>query len=189
MSAAPEGVTQLLRAWSEGDRAALEQLLPLVHGELHELAKRYLRGERPGHALQTTALVNEAYLRLVDVRQVRWQDRSHFMAIAARLIRQILVDFARERGCGKRGGGFRQVPLDESVAVDQPDEDLLALDEALQALAAFDARKAQVVELRFFAGLSLEETALALHVSPETVRRDWRLAKAWLRRQLSGESN
>jgi RNA polymerase sigma-70 factor, ECF subfamily len=186
MATPPQDVTRLLLAWGEGDEAALAELMPLVHAELKRLARRCLRGERPGHPLQTTALVNEAFLRLVDARRVRWQNRAHFFAVSARLIRQILVDFARERGCQKRGGDARHVPFDETVAVSgEPDLDLAALDEALQALAALDARKGRVVELRFFGGLSVEEAAEVLQVSPETVRRDWRLAKAWLRRRLS----
>ena len=187
---APQEVTQLLLAWSEGDEEALARLVPLVHAELHRLARRYLRGERPGHPLQTTALVNEAYLRLIDARQVRWQNRAHFFGVSARLLRRILVDFARQRGYQKRGGGACHVSLDEALAVGRkPDEDLLALDEALQALAAVDARKGQVVELRFFGGLSVDETAEVLAVSAETVRRDWRLARAWLKRRLSEEES
>jgi len=181
-------VTQLLLAWSEGDQGALEQLMPLVYAELRRLAKRYMRNERAGHTLQTTALIHEAYLRLIDTRQVRWQNRAHFFAISARLMRQILVDFARERGYKKRGGGARRVPLDEARVIGQGrDEALVAVDEALSALAGIDARKSQVVELRFFGGLSVEETAEALKVSPETVRRDWRLARSWLLRTLSGK--
>ena len=183
-------VTQLLRAWSEGDQAALERLIPLVHAELHLLAKRYMRHERAGHTLQTTALIHEAYLRLIDARQVRWQNRAHFFAISARLMRQVLVDFARQRGYQKRGGAARRVSLDEALVVSQVrDEDLVALDEALSALAEIDERKSRVVELRFFGGLTEEEMAEALKVSPETVRRDWRLAKSWLRRWLSVEMN
>ncbi len=179
-------VTQLLRAWSEGDPAALDRLIPLVQAELRRRATRYMRRERVGHTLQTTALVHEAYLRLVDAQGVRWQNRGHFFAIAARLMRQILVDFARERGYRKRGGGARRVSFDEVLALGQePDTDIVALDEALRALAEVDDRKGRVVELRFFGGLSVEETAEALEVSPETVRRDWRLAKAWLLRRLT----
>jgi RNA polymerase sigma factor (TIGR02999 family) len=185
---APQDVTTLLLAWNEGDEDALGQLMPLVYAELRRLARHYMRGERPGHTLQTTALVNEAYLRLVDARRVRWQNRAHFFAVSARLIRRILVDFARERGYKKRGGGVRHVSLDRALDLgQQPDKDLMALDEALQALAEFDPRKGQVVELRFFGGLSVEEVAEVLQVSPETVRRDWRLAKAWLKRRLSEE--
>ena len=179
-------VTQLLLAWSAGDRAALDRLIPLVHAELHTLAKRFMRRERAGHTLQTTALINEAYMRLIDAQEVRWQNRAHFFAIAARLMRQILVDFARARGYQKRGGAARRVELDEALVVSPGrNEDLVALDEALNALAEVDARKSRVVELRFFGGLNLEETAEALKISPDTVRRDWRLAKSWLLRRLS----
>jgi RNA polymerase sigma factor (TIGR02999 family) len=184
----PQDVTRLLQAWGAGDEAALAALVPLVHAELKRLAKRYMRGEGPGHPLQTTALVNEAYLRLVGAREVQWQNRAHFFAVSARLIRQVLVDVARERGYQKRGGGARHVPLDEAaVAAVGRDVDLIALDEALAALAEQDARKARVVELRFFGGLTADEAAEVLQVSPETVHRDWRLAKAWLRRRLAGE--
>ncbi|HZN12072.1 MAG TPA: sigma-70 family RNA polymerase sigma factor [Blastocatellia bacterium] len=181
-------VTQLLLAWSDGDRAALDQLVPLVYGELRRLAKHHLRRERAGHTLQSAALIHEAYLRLIDVKQVRWENRAHFFAAAARLMRQILVDLARERGTRKRGGDARQVSLDEALVISPPrDEGLVALDEALTALAEVDARKSRVVELRFFGGLSVEETAEALKVSVETVNRDWRFAKSWLSRRLSGE--
>lgn len=187
-SPVPVEVTQLLHAWGEGDRAALDQLMPVVYDELHRLAQLYLRGERQDHSLQTTALVNEAYLRLVNVRNVQWQDRAHFFAISARLIRQILVDRARRRGYQKRGGGRKHVELEESAVIDPGrDGELLALDEALAALAEFDERKSRVVELRFFGGLTLEEAAAVLEVSPDTVRRDWRLAKSWLRKHLSEE--
>jgi RNA polymerase sigma factor (TIGR02999 family) len=184
----PQEITQLLVAWSDGDPKALDRLMPLVYAELHRLARRSLRGERPDHPLQTTALVNEAYLRLIDAQQVQWKNRAHFFAIAARLIRQILVDEARKRGYQKYGGRVRKVGLEAAMAVSQEtNEDLMALDEALQALTQFDPRKGQVVECRFFGGLSVEETAEVLQVSPETVRRDWRLAKSWLRRRLSEE--
>jgi RNA polymerase sigma factor (TIGR02999 family) len=184
----PQDVTQLLLAWHGGDQAALHQLMPIVYDELHRVARHYLRREGDAPSLQTTMLVHEAYLRLVDVRQVQWQGRAHFLAIAARLIRQILVDLARQRGCQKRGGGGRHVALDESeIGGERPDEDLAALDEALQALAEVDPRKSQVVELRFFGGLTEKEIAEVLQVSPETVKRDWRFAKAWLRRHLSEE--
>jgi len=183
-------VTQLLIDWSKGDQAALEKLLPLVEEELRRLAGRYMRRESPGHTLQTSALVNEAYLRLIEQKSVHWQNRAHFFGVAARLMRQILVAMARERGCQKRGGGAKQVSLDEAMMIDEGlDDDLVALDEALGALAQFDARKAQVVEMRFFGGLVEEEIADALDVSPETVRRDWRLARSWLRRKLKGEQN
>jgi RNA polymerase sigma factor (TIGR02999 family) len=186
----PQEVTQLLLAWSEGDKGALEQLVPLVYKELHRLARHYLRRERADHTLQTTALVNEAYLRLIDANKVEWQNRAHFFAISARLMRQILVDFARERAYQKRGGGIRQVSLDEALMVgEQPNEDMVALDLALKALAEIDERKSQVVELRFFGGLSIEEAAEVLKVSPQTIRRDWRLAKSWLRRRLSEEGS
>lgn len=182
-------VTELLLAWGEGESAALDRLTPLVYGELHRMAARYMGGERPDHTLQTTALVNEAYLRLVDVRRVHWQDRTHFFAMAGRLMRRILVDFARKRRSGKRGGGAAQISFDEDFVVsDEPTSDLVAIDDALTALAAVDERKVKVVEMRFFAGLDVRETASALGVSPETVRRDWRMAKAWLRKEMAGKS-
>jgi RNA polymerase sigma-70 factor, ECF subfamily len=178
-------VTQLLLAWSQGDPAALEKLIPLVHAELSRLAHHYMAGERTGHTLQTTALVNEAYLRLVDSSQVRWQNRAHFMAVSAQLMRRILVDFARSRNYLKRGAGAQQVTLDEAMVISEaPDLDVVELDRALGALAAVDARKSQVVELRFFGGLTEEEAAEVLKVSPETVRRDMRLAKTWLLREM-----
>jgi RNA polymerase sigma-70 factor, ECF subfamily len=181
------GVTDLLVAWGRGDASALEHLVPLVHGELRRLARREMRRERAGHTLQTTALVNEAYLRLVDLSRVQWQDRAHFFAMSARLMRRMLVDHARARESRKRGGGARKISLDEALVVsEERGADLVALDDALQALAAFDDRKSRVVELRFFGGLGVEETAEALHVSPETVMRDWRLAKVWLLRELGG---
>jgi len=178
-------VTRLLRAWSQGEDAALEELLPIVHQELRRLARRYMFGERTGHTLQTTALVNEAYLRLVNSRQVNWQNRAHFFAISAQLMRRILVDSARSRGYRKRGGGIPKVTLDEALV--RPKEkglDLVVLDDALKALADIDPRKSKMVELRFFSGLSVEETAEVLKVSPDTVHRDWRLAKAWLGREM-----
>ncbi|HEX8458981.1 MAG TPA: sigma-70 family RNA polymerase sigma factor [Pyrinomonadaceae bacterium] len=178
-------ITELLLAWSEGDEASLERLIPLVKAELHRLAHHYMRGERDGHILQTTALVNEAYLRLVDASRVRWQNRAHFFAVTAQLMRRVLVDFARTRDYQKRGGGASHVPLME--AFDLPhrqDASIVALDEALSALAVVDARKARVVELRFFGGLSVEETAEVLSVSPDTVMRDWKMAKVWLLREL-----
>jgi RNA polymerase sigma-70 factor (ECF subfamily) len=180
--------TTLLLAWGRGDETALDQLIPLVHDELRRLARRHMAGERPGHTLQASALVNEAYLRLIEVNQVRWQNRAHFFAMASRVMRRILVDAARARGYQKRGGGAETVPLDEALLVSgEPRQDLIALDDALNALAAFDLRKSQVVEMRFFGGLSVEETAEALHVSADTVMRDWRLAKVWLVRELRGE--
>jgi len=178
-------VTQLLLAWSQGEPGALEKLVPLVHGELSRLAHHYMAGERTGHTLQTTALVNEAYLRLVDSSQVRWQNRAHFMAVSAQLMRRILVDFARSRNYLKRGAGAQQVTLDEAMVISEaPDLDVVELDRALGELAAVDARKSQVVELRFFGGLTEEEAAEVLKVSPETVRRDMRLAKTWLLREM-----
>ncbi|HXD20218.1 MAG TPA: sigma-70 family RNA polymerase sigma factor [Vicinamibacterales bacterium] len=178
-------MTQLLIDWSRGDENALQQLIPLVHEELRRVARRHMAHERAEHTLQATALVNEAYMRLVDVRQVKWQNRAHFFAMSARLMRRILVDFARSRRYQKRGAGAQRVTLDEALVVSPaPVADLVALDEALTALAAVDARKAQVVEMRFFGGLSVEETAEALHVSRDTIMRDWKLAKAWLLREL-----
>jgi RNA polymerase sigma factor (TIGR02999 family) len=183
--APPPQVTQLLIDWGNGDENALQQLIPLVHDELRRVARRHMAHERAQHTLQATALVNEAYMRLIDIRQVRWQNRAHFFAMSARLMRRILVDFARSRRYQKRGGGAQKVSLDEAL-IGSPERgsDLVALDEALTALAAVDQRKAQVVEMRFFGGLSVEETAEALHVSRDTVMRDWKLAKAWLLREL-----
>ncbi|HWQ35445.1 MAG TPA: sigma-70 family RNA polymerase sigma factor [Blastocatellia bacterium] len=184
----PHEVTQLLLAWGHGDKSALDQLMPLVYGELRRLAQQHLRRERAGQSLQTTELIHEACLRLIDASQVRLENRRHFFGAASRLMRQVLTDLARERGSRKRGGAARQISLDEAMVVSrQRDEGLLALDEALTALAEFDARKCQVVELRFFGGLSVEETAEALAISVETVHRDWRLARSWLLRQLHGE--
>ncbi len=181
-------ITQLLLAWSEGDKAALDQLMPLVYGELRRLAKHHMRRERAGHTMQTTALIHEAYLRLIDASQARLENRRHFFAAASRLMRQVLVDLARERGSHKRGGAAEQVSLDEALVVSpQRGEGLLALDEALLALAEFDSRKSHMVELRFFGGLSVEEAAEALGVSVETIHRDWRLARSWLLRKLRGE--
>jgi RNA polymerase sigma factor (TIGR02999 family) len=184
----PSGdVTRLLLQWNRGDAAALERLIPLVAGELRRLAAHHLRRERAGHTLQPTALVNEAYLRLVDSRGMAWQDRAHFFGIASRLMRQILVEHARRRMSGKRGGGARQVTLEEWVAVEHPRAvDVLALEEALGRLAAIDARKAPVVELKFFGGLSVEETAEVPGVSAGTALRDWAMARAWLLRELGG---
>jgi RNA polymerase sigma factor (TIGR02999 family) len=178
-------ITQLLLAWNEGDGQALDRLMPLVHQELHRLAHRYMAGERPGHPLQTTALVNEAYVRLIDSSRVRWQNRAHFFAVSAQLMRRILVDIARARKKLKRGGDVIQVSLDEAMDISrEPSADLIALDEALTTLAAFDDRKSKVVELRFFGGLSIEETAEVLKVSSITVTRDWAMAKVWLLREL-----
>jgi len=182
----PNDVTQLLRAWSEGDEQALGTLIPLVHQELHRLARRYMAGESPGHTLQTTALVNEAYLRLVDVKKVSWQNRAHFFGVSANLMRRILVDLARSRHSLKRGGDANTLSLDEALIVSpERGEDVVALDDTLNFLASIDPRRSRVVELRFFGGLSVEETAEVLKVSPETVMHDWKLAKAWLLRELS----
>jgi RNA polymerase sigma factor (TIGR02999 family) len=179
-------VTQLLLAWSDGDKAALEELTPLVYAELRRLAERYMRRERPGHPLQTTALVNEAYVRLIDLRQVRWQNRAHFFGVAAQLMRHILVDFARARRRAERGGYKQQVSLEEAAVVSkEKSADFIALDDALKSLAEIDPRKSRMVELRFFGGLSVEETAEALNVSPRTVMREWSLARDWLYRELS----
>ena len=181
----PQEITQLLLAWNDGDAQALDRLVPLVHDALHQLAHQRMAREHPGHPLQTTALVNEAYLRLIDGRRVRWQNRAHFFAISAQLMRHILVDVARARKKLKRGGDFIQVSWDEALAVaSEPGADVIALDEALKAMATFDERKSKIVELRFFGGLSVEETAEVLKVSPTTVMRDWGLAKAWLLREL-----
>ena len=178
-------VTELLVAWGGGDDSALEPLMSLVHTELYRLARREMRGERDGHTLQTTALVNEAYLRLVKLTGVTWNDRVHFFAMSAKLMRRILVDHARSRLYLKRGGGAAPLAYDEELTIGiQPGPNLVALDDALQALAVLDARKSQVVELRFFGGLSVDETAAALNVSSGTVMRDWRLAKAWLLKEL-----
>jgi RNA polymerase sigma-70 factor, ECF subfamily len=182
-------VTQLLKAWTAGDQQALEKLTPLVYDQLHRVAQRYMAGQRPGHTLQTTALINEVYLRLVDCAQINWRDRAHFLAVSARLMRRILIDFARSRGYQKRGGQVAHMTLDEAPSVGtETDPNVVALDDALKALADVDGRKSRVVELRFFGGLSVEETAEVLKVSPETVVRDWRLARAWLMRELSGEN-
>jgi RNA polymerase sigma factor (TIGR02999 family) len=185
----PHEVTQLLQAWSDGHPDALGKLMPIVYDELHRLARHYMRQERSGHILQTSALVNEAYLRLVDVSRVNWQNRAHFFAISASLMRRILVDFARTYQSQKRGAGVRVVPLEEGLDVTEERLDLAALDDALRALAAFDLRKSRVVELRFFGGLSMEETADVLQVSLETVKRDWKLAKAWLLREMGGKDD
>jgi RNA polymerase sigma factor (TIGR02999 family) len=179
------GPTQLLRAWSQGDGSALDRLVPLVYEELHRLARNYMRRERPDHTLQATSLVNEAYLRLIDVNRVEWRDRAHFLAVAAQTMRRILVEFARNRQRQKRGGGALHVSLDDIP--DLPGSkgvDLVALSDALSGLATFDGRMSQVVELRFFGGLTVEETADVLNVSPETVMRDWKTAKSWLLREI-----
>jgi RNA polymerase sigma-70 factor, ECF subfamily len=182
----PNDVTQLLIAWSDGDEDALKRLTPLVYRELHRLARRHMAGERDGHTLQASALVNEAYLRLVDIRKMRWNNRSHFFAMSAQLMRRILVDFARRRHYLKRGGDLHRITFnDEFVMASGQTPELIAIDEALTALEAVDPRKARVIELRFFAGLNVEETGEALKVSPDTVVRDWKLAKVWLQRELN----
>ena len=187
---AQKSVTQLLAAWGDGDQAALDQLVPMVYEELRRLARSYMRRERQNHTLQTTALVNEAYVRLVDQKHVRWQNRAHFFAISAQLMRRILVDHARRRGYQKRGGGALQVTLAGAESLtDERTPDLVALDEALTSLAEIDPRRSQVVELRFFGGLSIEETAEVLKLSPTTVERDWTIAKAWLRKTVMGKED
>ena len=187
MPAGAGDVTGLLRAWGDGDETALQQLIPLVHDELHRIAVRCLHGERPNHSLQATALVNEAFLRLIDVQRIDWQNRIHFLAMSARLMRRVLVDLARARGAEKRGGDLVRVTFDEALTqAREVGEDLVRLDDALHAIATFDARKSQVVELRFFGGLTVDETATALQVSAKTVLRDWEFAKAWLQREMVG---
>jgi RNA polymerase sigma factor (TIGR02999 family) len=188
-SSSPQEVTQLLIDWSRGDQAALESLMPLVYEELRRLAQRYMRRERIGHTLQTTALINEAYLRLIEQQRVQWQNRAHFFAIATQLMRRILVDCARTRTRAKRGGGALRASLDEAaVPSEERGVELIALDDALKRLAVIDHRKSRVVELRFFGGLSIEEVAGVLNVTPMTVVRDWKTAKAWLHREISHES-
>jgi RNA polymerase sigma factor (TIGR02999 family) len=185
----PEQVTELLVDWGNGDRAALDRLIPLVYDELRRLARYHMRRERAGATLQTTALVNEAYLRLIDQKNVRWQNRAHFFAIAAQMMRRILVDRARKRYNQKRGGDLRKVSLDQAAVVSAEREgELIALDEALTGLEAIDQRKSRVVELRFFGGLNIEETAEVMAISPATVQREWSMAKAWLYREISGEN-
>lgn len=181
-------LTQLLEAWCGGDASALEKVIPLVYEELHRIARRYMAEERPDHTLQATALVHEAYVRLVDSNHASFENRTHFFAVCAQLMRRILVDWARSHKARKRGGEVQPLQLDEALEVGaEPDRDLVALDDALKALSAWDPRMGQVVELRFFGGLSVEETATVLKVSPDTVMRDWKFAQSWLRRELSGE--
>ena len=181
-------VTQLLVAWGSGDRGALDRLMPLVHNELRRLARRYMSRERPGHTLQTMALVNEAYLRLVDQENMRWENRAHFFGIAARLMRQILVEHARSRQAAKRGGAQVRLSLSKVDRIAfRPDVNLIALDEALGRLEAIDPQKSRIIELRYFGGLGIEETAEVIGVSPATVKRDWSMARAWLRREIGGE--
>jgi len=181
-------ITQLLAQWREGNQSALDELYPLVYDELHRLARRYMSRERKGHTLQTTALINEAYVRLVDQKNVPWANRSHFFAISAQIMRRILIDHARRHQYAKRGGGARQVSLDEAATVVMPDQsgELLRLDEALKSLAEMDPRRSQVVELRYFGGLNNEEIAGVLRISENTVTRDWNMARAWLYQQLTG---
>ena len=186
MPALRDDVTQLLIKWSKGDKAALDELMPIIHSELRRLARRYMARERPGHTLQTTALINEAYLRLVDQQGVEWQDRVHFFAVAAQIMRHILVDHARKYQSDKRGAGAQKIPLDEvMVANQQRAAELVTLDEALNELATLDPRQSQIVELRFFGGLTVEETAEVIKIAPITVMREWRIAKAWLRDKCS----
>ena len=181
-----DDISALLRAWSDGDQSALERLTPIVYDELHRLARRYMKRERPGHSLQTTALVNEAYMRLVDYERMHWQNRAHFFAVSAQAMRRILVEYARRHNL-KRGGGVQHVSLEEAAVVGGgQDADLVALDNAMNELERIDPRKVQVVEMRFFGGLNVEETAEVLKVSPVTVKRDWRAARAWLYRELTG---
>ena len=190
MSPSPHEVTQLLAAWNSGDQVARDELMTVVYQELHRLAHHYMQRESPGHTLQTSALVNEAFLRLVDQRDVQWRNRAHFFGIAAQMMRRILVDHARSRQYAKRGGGAHEMSLDEALIVsDERSAEVMALDETLERLAAFDPRKSQIVEFRFFGGLSIEETAEVLAVSPGTVMRDWTLAKAWLRREMSSHDS
>jgi RNA polymerase sigma factor (TIGR02999 family) len=182
-------VTGLLLKWGQGDDGALHELIPLVHRELHEMARRHMRHEHAGHSLQATALLNEAYLRLVDGAAVTWQDRVHFLAVSSRVMRRILVDHARARRAQKRGGGATTVTFDEALVVtNEEPQDFVALDDALEALAKFDDRKSRVIELRFFGGLTVDETATVLKVSPATVMSDWKLAKAWLLREMRGKN-
>lgn len=190
MSSQPPGITLLLRSWQQGEQGALDRLTPVVYAELHRLAARVMTREDPANTLQPTALVNEAWLRLAGVEDVRWQDRAHFFALAAQIMRRILVDAARARCAGKRGGRAVRFSLDDSIdACPEADQQLVALDDALTALAQFDPRKAQVVEMRFFAGLSVEETAAVLKITGRSVVRDWKLARAWLLRELAGSAS
>ncbi|MGI8733711.1 MAG: sigma-70 family RNA polymerase sigma factor [Pyrinomonadaceae bacterium] len=183
---APEEVSQLLHDWSNGDQAALDKVMPVVYQELHRMAHHYMRKERAGHTLQTTALVNEAYMRLADYKKMRWQSRAHFFAVAAQVMRRILVEQARSKKFAKRGGGAQQISLDETAIVSAGrSAEVIAVDEALTDLESWDPRKGRIVELRFFGGLSIEETAEVLKVSPTTVQREWRSAKAWLHRAIS----
>lgn len=182
------GVTALLRAWGSGDDDALARIVEIVYPELRDIAQRCLSGERPHHTMQATALVHEAYLRLIDIRQIQWQDRAHFLAVGARVMRRILVDYARARDCAKREGSIRRTTLNDALLISsKPDPMLVRLDEALRQLAEFDSRKAQVVEMRYFGGLTADEIAAVLHISPQSVHRDWSLAKSWLVREMNRE--
>lgn len=188
MKPSPAEVTELLVAWGKGDQNACDELMPLVYAQLSKLAHSYMSRERPAHTLQTAGLVNEAFLRLADQRNVRWQNRAHFFGIAAQMMRRVLVDYARNRHYAKRGGDAQKVSLEEALIIsDERSKEVVAIDEALQRLSEFDLRKAEVVELRFFGGLSVDETAEVLKVSPGTVKRDWTLAKAWLRREINAQ--
>jgi RNA polymerase sigma-70 factor (ECF subfamily) len=190
MTALPNEVTQLLIDWSNGDQAALDELIPLVHAELRRLARHYMAQENSAHTLQTSALINEAYIRLIDQQHMPWQNRAHFFGVAAQVMRHILIDHARKHCYAKRGGGARKVPLEEAMIVnDQRAEELVALDDALKDLAALDPRKSRIIELRFFGGLSIEETAEIMKISPVTVTREWRAARAWLRREMSRDKS
>jgi len=190
MTPSPHQITQLLKDWGNGNQAARDQLMPLVYDELRRMAHQHMRKERPGHTLQTSALVNEAFVRLVDQSEVQWQNRAHFFGIAAQMMRRILVDYARSRNYAKRGGGAAQISLDDALIVsDERSAEVVNVHEALERLAEFDARKSLMVELRFFGGLSIDETAEVLRVSPGTVMRDWTLAKAWLRREISSDGS
>ncbi len=186
MSVPGPEVTQMLADWSNGNQQALNSLLPLVYDEMRRIASRYLRRERVGHTLQTTALVHEAYLRLIDQQQVNWQSRAHFYGIAAQMMRRILIDHAREQQADKRGGGMPKIAIDEALdAAEEKEVDLIALDDALNTLAKLDEQQSRIVELRFFGGLTIEETAAVLHISPATIKREWVMAKAWLHRELA----
>ena len=188
MTAPPEDITQLLVDWGKGNKLALDGLMPLVYDELHRIASRYLRRERQGHTLQTTALINEAYLRIVDQNRVNWQSRAHFFGVAAQMMRRILVDHARSHLYAKRGGGAQKLTLDEAIATPQErDLDLVALDDALTALTQIDPQQSRIIELRFFGGLTIEETAEVIGISPATVKRDWNMAKAWLFGEISNK--
>jgi len=186
----PSEITQLLHAWREGDSQALERLTEVVYSELHRMAQRYMARERDGHTLQSTALIGEVYVRLVKVSEVEWHDRAHFFAVCAQLMRRILTDFARSHGYQKRGAGARHIPLDEALVISaEPQIDLVSLEQALTRLGETDLRKSKVVEMRFFGGLTIEQTAEVLQISPETVTRDWNMARAWLLRELDGGSD